>query len=174
MIDPGLQGRVVLVTGANNPQGIGAAIARAFAAQGAHLFLHYYRPQGMEEAHPDGERSQTGEAFYAAQQTRDIAPLLVELQVYGVRAAALEADLAAPEAVPALFTAVEKAVGPVEVLVNNAAYWEADTFVPAQAPLGSLASSASPSMPLRRGRSRPAGARPSWKPPLYRPSPLAA
>ncbi len=43
MLDPGLKGKVVLVTGANNPYGIGAAVARAFAAQGAKLFVHYFR-----------------------------------------------------------------------------------------------------------------------------------
>src|ERR1017187_5456923 len=43
MIDPGLREKVVLITGANNPYGIGAGIARAFAAQGAKIFLHYLR-----------------------------------------------------------------------------------------------------------------------------------
>ena len=43
MINPGLEGRIVVVTGANNPQGIGAAVARAFAAQGAKILLHYLR-----------------------------------------------------------------------------------------------------------------------------------
>jgi NAD(P)-dependent dehydrogenase (short-subunit alcohol dehydrogenase family) len=32
MIDPGLKEKVVLITGANNPCGIGAGMARAFAA----------------------------------------------------------------------------------------------------------------------------------------------
>ena len=43
MINPGLRGRSVLVTGANNRFGIGAAIALAFARLGATLFLHYLR-----------------------------------------------------------------------------------------------------------------------------------
>lgn len=41
MIDPLLGESTVLVTGAKH--GIGAASARAFAAQGAGVFLHYYR-----------------------------------------------------------------------------------------------------------------------------------
>jgi len=43
MIAPGLGGKVVVVTGANNPHGIGAGVAKAFAAQGATVFLHYFR-----------------------------------------------------------------------------------------------------------------------------------
>ena len=41
MIDYGLKGRVVLITGVNNPQGIGAATALAFAREGAKLVLVY-------------------------------------------------------------------------------------------------------------------------------------
>ena len=43
MIDPGLKSKVVLVTGGNNPYGIGAAIAMAFACQDAAVFIHYFR-----------------------------------------------------------------------------------------------------------------------------------
>jgi NAD(P)-dependent dehydrogenase (short-subunit alcohol dehydrogenase family) len=35
--------RAVLVTGANNRLGIGAAIARGFTMLGATVFLHYHR-----------------------------------------------------------------------------------------------------------------------------------
>jgi 3-oxoacyl-[acyl-carrier protein] reductase len=40
LIDPGLAGQVALVTGANNPDGIGAAVVKALAAQGVRIFLH--------------------------------------------------------------------------------------------------------------------------------------
>ena len=43
MIDTDLKGKSVLVTGGNNPHGIGAAIARAFASKGSKVFIHYFR-----------------------------------------------------------------------------------------------------------------------------------
>ena len=43
MIDYGLKDRVVLITGANNPQGIGAAAALAFAREGSKVAIVYKR-----------------------------------------------------------------------------------------------------------------------------------
>ena len=43
MNDPGLKERVALITGGNNPFGIGAAIARALASHGAKVFIHCFR-----------------------------------------------------------------------------------------------------------------------------------
>lgn len=41
MINYGLKNRVALITGANNPQGIGATTALAFAREGAKVVLVY-------------------------------------------------------------------------------------------------------------------------------------
>ena len=43
MVDYGLKGRVAIVTGANNPQGIGAATALMLAREGARVALVYKR-----------------------------------------------------------------------------------------------------------------------------------
>jgi 3-oxoacyl-[acyl-carrier protein] reductase len=47
-VETGLAGKRVLVTGASG--GIGAACARAFAAEGARVFLHYHRGRERAEA----------------------------------------------------------------------------------------------------------------------------
>ena len=51
MVNYGLQDRVALITGANNPQGIGAATALAFAREGAKVVLVYKRlPRAFDTA----------------------------------------------------------------------------------------------------------------------------
>ncbi len=111
MIDPGLTGKVVLITGANH--GIGAATAQAFAAQGAKVFLTAY-----------------GEPPAWAREPKGLSNVVEAVRAQGGQAEAWEADLADPANIPELFDRAEEAFGPVEVLVNNAAHWEADTFLP--------------------------------------------
>ncbi len=129
MIDPGLDGKVVLITGANNPYGIGAATAKAFAAQGARVFLHFFRmPDRPVEA--EDQVSGPGWVFFRLQQTKTADEVLQAIAQSGGQAAAWEADLADPENIPRLFDQAEAAFGPVDILVNNAADWEGDTFLP--------------------------------------------
>ena len=131
MIDPKLREKVVLVTGANH--GIGAATARRFAAQGAAVFLTYLRlppaPPG-DGAAGRGEPNRPGRAFYRARQAQAADAVARAIREGGGRAAAWEADLADPATIPALFDRAEATVGPVDVLVNNAAHCAADTFLP--------------------------------------------
>ena len=133
MIDTGLRDKVVVVTGANNPHGIGAAVARAFATQRAKVFLHYLRDKRPTQECASG--ASPGEAFYRAQQTKDAQEVLSSIGDIGGEAHAWEADLSDVRATRTLFDEAERAVGPISVLVNNAAHWEGDTFLPMGADL---------------------------------------
>ena len=133
MIDTGLRDKVVLVTGANNPHGIGAAVARAFATQRAKVFLHYLRDKRPTQG--CASTASPGEAFYRTQQTKDAQEVLKSIGDIGGEAHAWEADLSDVRATRTLFDEAERAVGSVSVLVNNAAHWEGDTFLPTGADL---------------------------------------
>lgn len=121
MFDLGLTNRVALITGAN--QGIGAATARALAAQGAAVFLTYLR---LDPAEADPVFKPT----YGEARARTTDEVVREIREAGGRAESMEADLADPTVVPALFDRAEATLGPVEILVNNASGWLADTFLP--------------------------------------------
>jgi len=88
-----LQDRIAIVTGASN--GIGRAIAEAFAAEGAKTVLVARRAELLDEV-AAGIRSRGGEALPAP------------------------ADLTREDEVTALFATVTKAYGRLDVLVNNA------------------------------------------------------
>jgi 3-oxoacyl-[acyl-carrier protein] reductase len=113
-----LRGHVALVTGGNH--GIGAATARRLAGCGAGVLVSYLRLRdpvdpGIPEA-------------YRRNRARDAEAVLASIRSAGGRAVALEADLRDPATPARLFERAEAELGPVDILVNNATGWVADTF----------------------------------------------
>ena len=109
-----------IVTGANH--GIGAAAARALARNGCAVLCTYLR---IEDP-PDPGTPQT----HRDHRIQDAAEVVDAIRAEGGRAIAVETDLSDPAAPAALFDAAQAGLGPVDVLVNNATGWVADTFAP--------------------------------------------
>ncbi len=99
------------MTGVTRRAGIGAAIARELGRAGARLFVTYFRQ-------------------YDQQQVWGIEPnepesLLRELGSIADDAAGTELDLSQPASPADLFRQALQRFGQIDILVNNAAYWEA-------------------------------------------------
>ena len=139
MADTGLQDKIVIVTGANH--GMGAAIAKAFAAEGAKVLITYYRFSA--EAYGDiseeqlAEATKPGRAYYCKMQMQTADHVVAAIEKSGGKCIAIEADLVDTANIPMLFDQAEKHFGPVDILINNAAYGKCDTFIPASELQGS-------------------------------------
>jgi 3-oxoacyl-[acyl-carrier protein] reductase len=117
-----LSGHIALVTGANH--GIGAATAYQLAAFGAQVLLTSF----PIEEHPTG----TPEAYERA-RARGLDETVEAIQSNGGRAAGIEIDLRLESSPATLFDAAEERFGPVDILINNASGWLADSFTPDEA-----------------------------------------
>ncbi len=113
-----LAGRTAIVTGANH--GIGAATATRLAGAGAAVVVAFLR---TDEPSGPGIPEQ-----YGRDRRSDAAWVVNVIRAGGGRAIAVEADLADEAAPSAVFGAAEEAFGPVDILINNASAWLADTF----------------------------------------------
>ncbi|MGY8961467.1 MAG: SDR family NAD(P)-dependent oxidoreductase, partial [Alphaproteobacteria bacterium] len=97
-----LTGDVAIITGAQ--QGVGRAIARAMAQQGANIVVNYL---------DDGDSANA---------------VVVAARAQGVVAVAVQADISKPEEVALLMRAADD-LGGVSILVNNAAVFPRAPFL---------------------------------------------
>jgi NAD(P)-dependent dehydrogenase (short-subunit alcohol dehydrogenase family) len=104
------EGEVALVTGAGRRRGIGRACALRLAREGADVVVHAGpRPP---ESYPEEELRM---GWHGA------ASVVEEIEAMGRRGLAVEADLADHETPGQLFEQAAERLGPVTILVNNAA-----------------------------------------------------
>src|SRR6266545_6652802 len=96
-----LNGKVAVITGAS--KGIGAGIAKEFAAEGASVAVNY------------------------ASAKQDADRVVDEISKHGGKAIAIQGNVAKKAEVERLFAEAEKAFGKIDILVNNAGVYE---FVP--------------------------------------------
>ncbi|HUL27887.1 MAG TPA: SDR family oxidoreductase [Streptosporangiaceae bacterium] len=118
-----MAGHTAIVTGANH--GIGAATAMALARRGCGVLCTFLRVEDP----PDPGTPQA----YRDHRAQDAGPVVAEIRAGGGRAVAVEADLSDPETPALLFDTAEEQFGAVDILVNNATGWLADTFAPSAA-----------------------------------------
>ena len=123
MVNYGLKDRVAIVTGANNPQGIGAATALAFAREGAKVVLVYKKlPRHFDEKKTD----QNGVDRYFAANAANADAVENKLKAIHADYLIMERDISDEEAVKQIYAAVMARYGRIDILVNNAADGDMD------------------------------------------------
>ena len=123
MIDYGLKDNVAIITGANNPQGIGATTALAFAREGTKVVLVYKKiPREFDESKTD----KNGADRYFKANAENAEAVEKKLQEINADYLILESDISDEDAVKEIYSAVSARYGRVDILVNNAADGDMD------------------------------------------------
>jgi 3-oxoacyl-[acyl-carrier protein] reductase len=116
-----LHGKIALVTGVGRRQGIGYAICKELAQNGADIFYTYWREY-------DKELKLVGSEIDPEEYAHD-------LESYGVKVASAEVDLSDAQAPAILFASVMQKLGIPDILINNACVSTAQPFLEIHADL---------------------------------------
>jgi 3-oxoacyl-[acyl-carrier protein] reductase len=108
LVDYGLNGKVALISGVSRRIGIGATIAFELAKAGCSIFTSWFSPFDR--------------LAYGKDSSTEAQEILDAIRAQGVNASGTQADLGDPQVPAILFDAAEQALGPVDILINNAAY----------------------------------------------------
>lgn len=123
MVDYGLKNRVAIITGANNPWGIGATTALAFAREGAKIVIVYKKiPREFDEC--KANKNGTDRYFKANAENADIVES--KLKEMGADYLIIESDISDEASVKEIYSEVMAKYGRADILVNNAADGDMD------------------------------------------------
>ena len=123
MIDYGLKDKVSIITGANNPQGIGAATALLFARQGAKVVLVYKK---IHRSYDESKVDVNGADRYFAANAGSAEVVEKKLRDMNADYLILEKDITDEAAVKEIYSEVISKYARVDILVNNAADGDMD------------------------------------------------
>lgn len=125
MIDYGLKDRVALITGANNPQGIGATVTLALAREGAKVVLVYKR---IDRPFDKTKTDVNGADRYYAKNSGNADEVIEKLEELGADYLVLESDITSEDAVKEIYDKALGKYGKVDILINNAADGDMDGY----------------------------------------------
>ena len=118
MVSYGLENKVALITGANNPWGIGATTALSFAREGAKVVLVYKK---IDRPFDESKTDQNGVDRYYAANAGDADRVEEKLKQIGADYLILESDISNEDKVKEIYDLAIAKYGKVDILVNNAA-----------------------------------------------------
>ena len=118
MINYGFKDKVAIITGANNPQGIGATAALAFAREGARVVLVYKR---IDRPYDESKADKNGPDRYYAANAGDTSAVEEKLRELGADFLVIESDISDEKSVKDIYAKTLNLYGKVDILVNNAA-----------------------------------------------------
>ena len=123
MVDYGLKDKVAIITGANNPQGIGAATALKFAREWAKVVLVYKK---LARNFDENKTDKNGVDRYFKANSRDASIVEDKLKEIGADYLVIESDISNENAVKGIFAEIAEKFGKPDILVNNAADGDMD------------------------------------------------
>ena len=118
MINYGLKDKVAIITGANNPQGIGATTALAFAREGAKVVLIYKKINRSFDA---SKTDKNGVDRYYSANAGNADEVVAKLDEINADYMVIESDISNEDKVCEIYAEVIAKYGKVDILVNNAA-----------------------------------------------------
>ena len=118
MVDYGLKNKTAIITGTNNPRGIGAAAAIALAREGARVVLTYKR---IFRGYDESRTGENGADRYYKANAGDASETEKLLRKMTAQYLVLEKDVSDEKQVKEIFDAAIGCFGGVDILVNNAA-----------------------------------------------------